>query len=198
MSPKITAVLGLAASSLFAAALGYFAAIYPGYEHGTKAVSELGAVGAQNALAWNLLGFFSTGVLLALFGLGAGAAAGDRRAGLYLALSGVAFAATAVPADMDNLQSSLSLVHIAASLMVFLFWLLAAVRLLKHPVPGLRRTTMIFLLFALAAGALRFTPLVLPGWGQRLSVLAYFGWVTAISLLFLIKRREVVRAPKSR
>ena len=187
MSPRVTAVFGLAATFVFLAALILFAAAYPGYEHGTKAVSELGATGAPNAFAWNLLGFFLPGVLLALFGLGVGTVANNRRTGLYLALSGVAFAATAVPADMDDLQSPLSVVHIAASLMVFLFWLLGALRLLKHPLPELRRATVIFLLLALAAGGLRFTPLLLPGWGQRLSFLAYFGWVATVSLLLLVR-----------
>jgi hypothetical protein len=198
MSAKFTAVLGLAATSVFAAALAFFAAVYPGYEHGTKAVSELGATGAPDAIAWNSLGFFLTGVLLALFGRGLGTVTDDQRSGLYLALSGLAFATTAAPADMNNLQSPLSLVHIAASLMVFLFWLLGALRLLKHPVSDLRRATMIFLLFALAAGALRFTPLMLPGWGQRLSFLAYFGWVTTVSLLLLVRTHGAGEDPPTR
>jgi hypothetical membrane protein len=178
-------LLGLAATSLFASSLVFFAAAHPGYEHGTKAVSELGAAGAPNALPWNLIGFLLPGVLLALFGLGVGASARDRRAGVYLALSGMAFAATAVPADMSNLRSPLSLGHIAASLLVFAFWLPAALRLLKPPAAGLRRATMIFLLLAIVAAAIRFTPLLLPGWGQRLSFLAYFGWVCTVSLLLL-------------
>jgi hypothetical protein len=188
MSPRTTALLGFAATALFAAALAVFAAAHPGYEHGTKAVSELGATGAPNALAWNLVGFLLPGILLALFGLGLGTSVDDRRTGLYLAMSGLAFAATAAPVDMNDLRSPLSLVHIAASFMVFLLWLPAALRLLKSPAPELRRVTLIFLVLALTAGAIRFTPLLLPGWGQRLSFLAYFGWVSAMSLL-LIKRR---------
>jgi hypothetical membrane protein len=192
MSRRVTGLLGLAATLLFAAALVFFAAAHPGYEHGTKAVSELGATGAPNALAWNLIGFLLPGVLLALFGLGLGATVQDRRTGLYLTLSGIAFAATAVPADMESLQSPLSLAHIVASLMVFLFWLPASLRLLKQPAPELRRITIFFLLFAVAAAAIRFTPLLLPGWGQRLSFLAYFGWIGTVSLLLVVSKTTLL------
>jgi hypothetical protein len=192
MSRKLTGGLGLAATLLFWAALAFFAAAHPGYEHGTKAVSELGATGAPNALAWNLIGFLLPGLLLALFGVGVGKAVRERRTGLYLALSGLAFAATAAPADMENLKSPLSLAHILASLMVFLFWLPACLRLLKRTTPELRRITVLFLLFALAAVAIRFTPLLLPGWGQRLSFLAYFGWVGAVSLLLVASKKIVL------
>jgi hypothetical membrane protein len=193
MSRITTGWLGLAATLLFAAALLFFPAAHPGYEHGTKAVSELGATGAPNALAWNLIGFLLPGLLLALFGLGVGSAVQDRRTGVYLALSGIAFAATAVPADMENLQSPFSLAHTAASLMVFLLWLPASMRLIRQPAPELRRVTTFFLGFALAAAAIRFTPLLLPGWGQRLSFLAYFGWVGAVSSLMLLTRTAAGR-----
>ncbi len=187
MSLRNTGLLGLAATLVFGTALFSFATMHPGYEHGTKAVSELGATGAPNAFAWNLVGFLVPGLLLTLFGRGVGAAVHDHRTGLYLALSGLAFAATAVPADMGNLGSPLSLVHIAASLMVFLFWLPASLRLLKQSGSALRRITLVFLVSALAAAAIRFTPLLLPGWGQRLSFVAYFGWVSAVSILFLLR-----------
>lgn len=48
--------------------LGFAAARTDGYSHLTKAVSELGSVGAPNGTVWNLLGFGLTGAALAVFG----------------------------------------------------------------------------------------------------------------------------------
>ncbi|UMR28441.1 DUF998 domain-containing protein [Massilia sp. MB5] len=59
---------GLLAGVLFFASLIGFAALRSdGYAHGRKAVSELGALGAPSAPAFNLLGFIVPGLLLAWF-----------------------------------------------------------------------------------------------------------------------------------
>lgn len=191
MGRKRTGLIGLAAVVLFTTALIAFAAAYPGYEHATKAVSELGDPAAPHAAAWNVVGFFAPGVLLAVFGAGVGAAVGDRIAGVLFALSGAAFAATAIPADMTDLSSASSTAHIVASFAVFLFWLGGAMRSGKWEDRTLGRLTLLFLGLAIAAAAVRLTPLLTPGWGQRLSFAAYFGWIAAVSTALLFRRGKV-------
>ena len=91
-------VSSVLAAAVFWTALLAFGAIRPGYRQFTKAVSELGALGAPHALAWNLIGFIVPGLLLAHSGAGI-AAAFDRRGSVsWWALigSGVAFAGTGV------------------------------------------------------------------------------------------------------
>lgn len=188
MPRRVAAALGLGATVWFWAALFGFAALRnDGYSHLTKAVSELGVVGAPNMQAWNLLGFGLTGLLLAGFGWGLGRVADPEqpRTGLWLILSGLAFAAAAVPADMEALRSPGSLVHTAASLLMFVFWLPAAWRLSRRRSEwrALAIVSGAALWMALATMLLRFTPLPPPGLGQRVSFAVYFGWVAAASLL---------------
>lgn len=62
--------LGKVVGLWFFVCLFGLAAIQPGYSHLTKAVSELGAFGAPSAAIWNTLGFFATGLIISLFGIG--------------------------------------------------------------------------------------------------------------------------------
>jgi len=191
-----TGWLGLAASLGFLAALLAFAAFDPAYSHATKAVSELGAVGAPNRLAWNLIGFLGVGGLLSVFGWGLGKAVDDRPTAWLLLLFGIAFAATAVPADMSDLGSAGSVAHIVASQAVFLFWVLALGRLLfvRTGVAGLRLATAAALVLAVASIVLRGSELLLPGLSQRVSFAVMFGWVAAVSALLLrSSRRDPLR-----
>jgi hypothetical membrane protein len=188
MSNRATAAVGVFAVGWFWVLLLVFAAVrVDGYSHVTKAVSELGSTGAPNGLAWNVLGFGVTGLALAVFGWGLGRAVeprGRRTAG-WLAGSGLAFAATAVPADMDALDAPASLAHIAASLLVFVFWLPAAWTLARRRQawPGFARVSTIALWASAAAVVVRALDLAPPGLGQRLSFAVYFGWVLAAALL---------------
>ena len=59
------AVCGVLAAGVFWIALVAFGAARADYNQLTKAVSELGAVGASHAFAWNILGFIVPGLLLA-------------------------------------------------------------------------------------------------------------------------------------
>jgi hypothetical membrane protein len=182
---RLTALLGIIASIVFFVALAAFGALDPAYSHATKAVSELGATGAENQLGWNLAGFLTVGILLAVFGWRLGSRVGDRAVRWLLTLFGLAFAATAIPADMGNLRSSSSTAHIAASLAVFLFWALGALRILliDARLGGLKWATGLALTFAGASVLLRASELLLPGLAQRVSFLVVFGWVIAASVL---------------
>lgn len=188
-STRTTGWIGLAATGLFAAALALFAALDPAYSHLTNAVSELGVVGAPNQLAWNLIGFIAVGVLLAAFGRGLGQLVHTPSAGWLLILFGLAFAATAIPADMSDLGGPGSMAHIAASQAVLLFWALALIRLLfvKRFGPGLRAMTALALVLAVGTIVVRGADLLPSGLTQRLSFAVVFGWVLVTSLV-LIRR----------
>lgn len=187
MTTAATGRLGLLTAVAFTAALLLFAALDPAYSHATKAVSELGAVGAPNQLAWNLIGFLGVGLALAAFGWGLGQALGDRWTGGLAALFGLAFAATAIPADMNDLGSPGSVAHIVASQAVLLFWALALIRLLfvKRAGPALRWIAAAALALAVGAIVVRGMELLSPGFSQRLSFAVVFGWVAATSLTLL-------------
>ncbi len=186
-SARTTGWTGLAAAGLFAGALGVFAALDPTYSHLTNAVSELGAVGAPNQLAWNLIGFMAVGLLLAAFGRGLGREIATPSAGGLLILFGLAFAATAIPADMSDLGSPGSTAHIVASQAVLLFWALALVRLLfvRRAGPALRWIAAVALALAIGAIIVRGLEALQPGLSQRLSFAVVFGWVAATSLVLL-------------
>lgn len=187
MTIAATGRLGLLTSLAFGTALVLFAALDPAYSHATKAVSELGAVGAPNQLAWNLIGFLGVGLALATFGRGLGKAIEDRWTGGLAALFGLAFAATAIPADMNDLGGPGSVAHIVASQAVLLFWAAALIRLLLVRRAGAALRWIAAAALALAVGAIvvRGLELLPPGLSQRLSFAVVFGWVAATSLVLL-------------
>lgn len=192
---RITAFLGLGASILFFLALAAFGALDPAYSHSTKAVSELGSVGAANQLSWNVVGFVAVGILLALFGWRLGGGLDDRPAKWLLMLFGVSFAATAIPADMNDLSSAGSTAHILASIAVFLFWLSALLRLvrIRTRLPGMKLTTTTALALALGSILVRASELLLPGLAQRISFVVVFGWVVVVAVLLLQSGRTGTR-----
>ncbi|MDO8297158.1 MAG: DUF998 domain-containing protein [Caulobacter sp.] len=182
---QVAGCLGVAAGVGFPILLIVFAALDPSYDHGTKAISELGAVGAANPLAWNLTGFLGVGLLLAGFGWGLGRSVADRFTGAMAMLFGLAFAATAIPADMENLRSTGSIAHIVASQLVFLFWLLGLGRLMFVRGAGsvLRVLAVFGLLLAAGSIVLRGSDLVSQAWSQRAAFAVVFSWVLATGLV---------------
>jgi hypothetical membrane protein len=195
---RLTALIGLGATLWFALSLFGFAALQPGYSHFTKAVSELGVDGAANALAWNIVGFGGTGLLLAWFGWRYGRLVlpGTSWAAIWLAVSGLAFAANGVfPANMSNWWAPVTIAHISMSLLVQLAWFVGV-----YPVYGLRRTRWnglvtltTWTIWALVAVfMLRFVPGLLPGLTQRLAFAVYFAWYAAacLQLLAMVRTAE--------
>jgi hypothetical membrane protein len=131
--------MGIAAAILSWGGMLVFGAMRPAYSHSVNAVSELGAMGTPNALAWNIIGFIIPGLLLAIAG---GAIAlsvhAERRRPLafwLLILSGLGFAGTGVsPAEIEDgialVSSPFTRGHFIASLIHGLAWLLAVALLL--------------------------------------------------------------------
>lgn len=205
---SVSANLGLAgplSAALFLVSLLGFAAVRTdGYSHGTKAVSELGALGAPSAIAFNLMAFIIPGLLVVVIAVAVRRAIGSRMGWVgpaLLALSGIALVAAGVfPVDMADEGSPASAAHFAGAILTGVFWSFS----LFWVGPGLRsrpefegigRITPWFVLFPVAnllwQVAYGFGIGETPGWGQRIGFLGYFLWLTWLGLaLFLEDGRE--------
>lgn len=172
----------------FGSVYAVMVALRPDYSHLTKAISELGSVGAPRALAWNVLGYIVPGLCVALLGFGIrnrfteirGAqipAWGLIGSGFLMALSGI------FPGDFENRTSTTMIVHAVGSIGSFVAFLVAALSL-----PRVARRAPVWRPFvwpslALAAGSFASGFLrsgSAPGLGQRLGFLCFFLWVAFI------------------
>lgn len=204
MTERQAGAVGIAAVAVFWVALLAFGAMRPDYSYFTKAVSELGVIGAPNALAWNLVGFIVPGLLLAISAAGLASAVDGRRGALWwlLVMSGLCFAATgAIPGEMRNgspvMESSWTQAHLLMATLSPIFWAIAAVMMIRR----VKRNPdwKAFLPQAVALAVLCvggfilsiLAPAVLPdlaqrpGLSQRLCFAAYFLWFLLISLRLL-------------
>lgn len=175
------------APALFALCLVVFGALRPDYSHLTDAVSELGAIGAPNALAWNLLGFVTVGLLIAVFSWGLFRGTGSLAALVFVGLSGLGFAGTGVfPADMSDLSAPSSRAHILMSLISFAAFVPGAFvlgwRFLR--LTGWKRIAIgsgILGVLALATMPLREMD-VPPGLAQRAAFAVYLLWIELLAV----------------
>ena len=193
-------VCSVLATAIFWIALIAFGAARTDYSQLTKAVSELGAVGAPHALVWNVLGFIAPGLLLAASGIGIGTVVDGRRRVLswLLAGSGVAFAGTGVfPAVMRDgspmMQAPSTVGHVVMLLLSSVLWL-GAIGVLLRKITRDARLRRLLKLFAivtvvalsgLAANVFHdaIQPLAQrPGLAQRLGFAGYFLWFVSLSL----------------
>lgn len=214
MTERVAGVAGIAAVVMFWTALFGFAAAYPGYSHSHKAISELGALGAPHALAWNLIGFIAPGLLLAICGAGLGRAieVSGRATAVYwlLIVSGVGFAGTGViPAEMRQgspfMQSPFTIGHVVMTLLSGIPWTIAAFlvvgRIKQNPVwQHLTRVSLILAVACVAGVAVNILAPALPvlahrpGLAQRISFGIYFAWflIMAAHLLVVVPRTRHV------
>lgn len=186
------------AGSIFGASIVAFAAVRTdGYTHGTKAVSELGAVGAPSALAFNLLAFILPGLMVALFGVVLARCADNKVGPSLLAGSGLLVALAGIfPVDLDNDTALTTLGHALGVVGSGLLWIISLFWMgpLFSRHFGLARWGRITPLFALFLfvhvtwqATFQATGLVLPGYGQRIGFFGYFLWL-AISGILLWSR----------
>ena len=193
------------AALLFTCSVVGFAALRKdGYTHGTKAVSELGAVDAPMAVAFNTLALILPGLLIVVFAL---ALIKDFRrragplmlaaAGVFLTLSGLA------PADMDNMRAITTLLHVIGAIGAGVLWTLSLFWLgpMLRELSSLNRwgaVTPWFSLFMLVhigwQVVFNIVGSGLPGWGQRFGFLGFFLW-PAVTGLLLWKLQEPAKRP---
>jgi len=199
MNERRTLVLGAAAAGVFWVALFAFGAARSDYAQFTKAVSELGAFGAPHALAWNLLGFVTPGLLLAACGAGIATTLEGRRGALWWLLvgGGLGFAGTGVfPAVMANgspvMLAPSTLGHVVMMLLSSLSGLIATVLLVRRVWcdprwTHLRTAVVVGTLLALLALAAHVfhdaIPQLMhrPGLAQRIGFVGHFLWYLIIA-----------------
>lgn len=182
------------AGTMFGLSLLAFAAVRTdGYSHATKAVSELGAVGAPSALAFNVLAFIVPGLLIVWFGMFLVRESQGRTGPLLLAGSGLMLVIAGLFAvDLQDNGSVTSLGHVVGVVGSGLLWIASLFwtgpLLVRHF--GLARWGRITPWFALFLFvhigwqvAWQATGLVLPGWGQRIGFLGYFLWIGTTGVL---------------
>lgn len=185
---------GLVAAASFALShIGFAAARSDGYSHATKAVSELGAVGAPLALAFNFFGFVLPGVLIVVFVFCLMAKGGRNLGPTLLAMSGALIVlAGFAPADLVDFGALTSILHAVGAIGSGAFWVFALFWIgpLLRERFGLQtwaRLTPWFSLFLLAnigwQVAFQTTGQVMPGWGQRIAFFGYFLWFAVTGLL---------------
>lgn len=198
----------IAAAIVFWPALFVFAAIYPGYSHLHRAVSELGAFGAPHAVAWNIIGFIVPGLLLAVCGGSVALAIDGRRSLLFwlLVISGLGFAGAGVfPAEMRNgipqMQSPWTAGHVSMISLSGFLWVIAAFLLASRVRRSARWRRLLPISLALAVAAVfglglnvfgGSIPMLAdaPGLVQRLAFAVYFGWFLVVGTLFLANTRD--------
>lgn len=184
---KLTGRIGLLAVSIFVVAIIVFGFMHPSWSFLEGYVSELGAKGTPNALAWNLVGFVLVGLLLLTFGLLYGKVIRDKLTGFLLSLFGLGFAFTAIPIEAIDSRSNFSKAHIVAICLALAFWLFGLARISsKHSLEKsirLRANIAAILLVVSIIGAavsLWSIPIT-----HRLVFGVVFGWtsVTSVNLL---------------
>ncbi len=195
---RTAAIVGIVGCVLFWASLFVFGEMRSDYSQHTKAVSELGVFGAPHALMWNLIGFITPGLCLAVCG-GAVARAlepsqSSRACFWLLVASGLGFAATGViPAEMHAgsplLESPYTVGHIVMTFVSAIPWILATFLL----VGPMRRTvdwrvlsnvSLALGVLAIASFSLRATT-ISPAIAQRVAFAVYFAWFLIMSIRLL-------------
>ena len=204
--------LGLASLFMVWPAMLLFAALRPEYSHSVNAVSELGALGTPNALAWNVIGFIIPGFLLAIAGAGIAASVtgkGWRSAAVWLLiLSGLGFAGTGFsPAEVENgvavVTSPSTQGHFVASLIHGIAWLIAALLLVR---PMLRNPNWrgyvwvnVAFVFATLIAVFALRGVVSDAIVQRIAGATYFAWIAILSwrLIQVEAARPAANVPRA-
>lgn len=188
---KLAGTLGITATTLFAIALAVFGNLNQDFNFLDDFVSKLGAKGEPNALWWNVIGFGVVGLCLFGFGLLYGQYLQDKLTGILLALFGVGFAFTAIPADMAEENALASKAHTVAICLALAFWMFGLSRVSYNP-----KTTKNARFRANAAALLIVVGIIGFPFGlwsmplaHRLVFIVVFGW-TAVTAFELLNRRD--------
>ncbi|HWV16099.1 MAG TPA: DUF998 domain-containing protein [Cellvibrio sp.] len=194
---KIFLGAGIFCAPWWVASLLVFGSLEPNYSHLYKAVSELGAFGAANALAMNIFCFFLTGVLVILAGIGfksvLNAKGVSASSAWWLIILGVMLAGAAVPADFNlYFKSPWTLVHAFFVMLGVIPFLVASCK--THYILKKLNLSSIFISY--------FPLLIIPafclhgflnqgGLVQRLTILIVLLWVSYLSWFLLGVKRHI-------
>jgi hypothetical membrane protein len=185
MRLRFAGFLGMVAPLWFAASYFLVSSLRNDYRHFNMAISELGTVGAPNALLWNVLGYILPGAAIAYLGWVSQSLLPVSRLRFVvagsIAMSGVMMLVSGVfPGDFENRTSATMIIHTAASILSYLFFLiggfgLALISAKSEVFRGLHYPLLGALLLSLLTGFVRYGNL--PGLGQRITFGCYFAWL---------------------
>ena len=183
-------ILGILAISIFIASLLVFGFSNTDFNFLNDFVSKLGAKGEPNALWFNLFGFITVGILLFVFGVTYGNLLNDKLLSVLLSLSGLGFAFTAIPIDMELSRTPISKAHIVSICLAFAFWLCGLSRLgynrqLRKGIKNRANFTATVLVLSIIGSVLELWSMPVT---HRLIFGIVFGW-TAITSFELILRK---------
>ena len=102
---RYCSIAGILTAPWWIITIAIFSYLEPNYSNYYKAISELGAFGAKNWIAMNIICLFMTGVLAVMAGIAfrklSIKSGNPREASTSVILTGIMLAGTAIPADME-------------------------------------------------------------------------------------------------
>ncbi|MGH8141587.1 MAG: DUF998 domain-containing protein [Steroidobacteraceae bacterium] len=189
---KTIGIIAVVTPFWFLAVYLIMAGLRPEYSYLTKAISELGSVHAPHRWIWNIFGFITPGLAIALLGVGLKSELSDAgrsarvpalavtASGLFMALAGV------FPGNFINRTAPTMIMHTIGAYGSGIFFLIAGFWLpfvfRKRPHWRWLAWLSLGLVFGMLAGdflvgAMRHTT---PGLGQRVSFAYYFLWIGVV------------------
>ncbi len=188
LNQKTIGVFGVLSVLVLVCALLIFGNLNPDFSFLNDFISKLGAKDQPNALWFNLLGFVAVGILLFAFGFAYGNLLNDKLLAVLLALFGLGFAFTAIPADMELANAPVSKAHTVAICLGLAFWLFGLSRLgynphLKKKVRTRANITAVLLVLAIVGFVIGLWSMPMT---HRLVFGIVFGWtgLTSIELIY--------------
>ena len=181
MDSKKYALIGWFSGILFWITYFIMSTIRPDYFHKYKAVSELGSIGAPNAIVWNIVGFGFVGALISLFSIGLHQSIEGKKAFYLLFLSGMFWLLAGIfPGNFDDKTSLAMILHIIGSLGSGLFFVIAVFSYISSMRASLYwRSSVIPSVFIgvtfILSGFLRSG--AAPALGQKIGFAIFFVWV---------------------
>ena len=197
MAEKLAAWCGILAPIVFVLALIVFSLLTPNYSNLTNAISELGALGAPYALAWNVVGFILVGVLIVAYAwglhMGIHPEPGAIIVPLLVGISGIGSIGLGIfPAEAGfrpSTQTTLHFVMVSVNYLPFILVAFIFAFRLKGD-PYWKRWMLFSIVMGVLAIASFFIPRTIPaGLSQRIGLGAYFMWVLVMGYALL--RRPV-------
>jgi len=199
MNNKTSGIIGITAVTISILTIIIMAELRTdGYNHFHKAVSELGSLDAPHKWTFNIFGYIIPGILISIFSLNLLKAFRSNfvksypfyllfLTGLFLALSG------AFPADMENKQSLITIMHLIGARGSGVFWLLAALTLWWQLKKKNHWKTVAIITFLMPFGitiAMSFVPKNFPGLSQRIVFAFYYLYILVLAIKLLNQREE--------
>ncbi len=181
--------LGVLSTPWWVITLSIFGYLEPNYSHAYKAVSELGAFGASNWLAMNIICLFMTGLLVIFSGLGfrqiSTANNVAKGASFWVIATGVMLAGAAIPADMDlYFKSPWTIAHAFFVMLGVIPFFIAAWKTPKVlKIIGIQSVFIRFLPLAIMPTFMLHAFVNQGGLVQRATILIVLVWVSYLSWL---------------